>query len=46
LHLLIGAEDTRLTQHLVHQRRLAVVNVRDDRYVPELHFVKPYKSST
>ena len=32
-HLLVGAEGTRLLEHLVHQRRLAVVNVGNDRDV-------------
>jgi hypothetical protein len=27
---LIGAEHTRLPQHLIHQRRLAVIDVGDD----------------
>ena len=29
-HLLVGAEDAALVQHGVHQRGLAVVDVRDD----------------
>ena len=34
LHHLIFAESTALFQHLIDKRRLAVVNVRDDRHVP------------
>jgi len=32
-HLLIAAEDVRLAQHSVNQRRLAVINMRDDRHI-------------
>ena len=36
LHLLVFAEGARLAQHTVHERRLAVVNVRDDSDVSQI----------
>jgi hypothetical protein len=36
LHLLVGAERASLAEHLVHERRFAVVHVRDDGNVPDL----------
>jgi hypothetical protein len=35
--LLVGPEGARLAQQLVDQRRLAVVDMRDDRNVAKLH---------
>jgi hypothetical protein len=37
LHDLVLAKGARLSQHLVDERRLAVVDVRDDGDVPDLH---------
>src|SRR2546422_277729 len=36
VHLLVGAEHAGLAEHFVHQRRLAVVDVSDDRDIAEL----------
>ncbi len=35
-HVLAYAEGARLPQHRVHERRLAVVDVRDDRHVADV----------
>src|ERR1044071_3370934 len=38
---LVRAEDSRLAQHLVDQGGFAMVDVRDDRDVPDVHSVLP-----
>src|SRR5204863_915091 len=35
--LLVGAERAALLQQLIDQRRLAVIDMRDDRYIPDIH---------
>jgi len=38
--MLVGAEGARLLQEAIHERGLAMINVRDDRYVSNvLHIV-------
>ena len=43
--LLVGAEGTGLSEHLIDQRRLAVVDVSDDGQIPD-HAMLPYPNGT